>query len=140
MKIEIEVPLDESEWEYVGVVYPRAGDTILTLGDLIEVALDETSLYPTFRRRADKHAWKNGIKWPSVFREGTWLARDEVGAPCLYETEPSKRTAVYSDTAGNFSTLKSSIYDLSFLPSEFWECDWHDSLVQVRHGGEDEDT
>jgi hypothetical protein len=140
MKIEIEVPLDPEEWEYVGVVPAKNGwqyyfNGVLTLWDI--ETTESALVHPCFRRRADKHAWKQNIKWPSVFKEGAWLARDEDGELFLYSEKPRELTAIWSrDHGGDTSLLVNSLHDLSFLPPDIWSCDWHDSLVQVRHGGE----
>jgi hypothetical protein len=139
MKIEIEIPeLDESEWEYVGVEPPAKGEMYYDTNGINEWTYERSSdlAYPCFRRRADPHAWKQNIKWPSVFREGTWVARDEDGSIHLFYAETPLREMSGFDNGGDYIVLDQDVLDLSFLPPEFFSCDWKYSLVQVRHGGE----
>jgi hypothetical protein len=130
MKIEIEVDMDESEWE-------------LAERQLFKQATDITHLAPykailTFRRRADPHAWKQNIEWPSVLEEFTWIARDVDGAVYVYRNkpdwyEPRQEWMVAPDCS---ECADITFFNLSFLPPEFFSCAPSDSLIEVRHGGE----
>jgi len=138
MKIEIEIPeLDEKEWEYVGIRQVRKGERYLDIhtGYQHEWTLERYShdRLPCFRRRADKHAWKKGIKWPSVLKDG-WVGKNPNGSVYWFKEKPFMELGGWD----GFTFFKLSIapFNLSFLPSEFWECDWRDSLVEIRHGGE----
>ena len=126
IRIQIEVPLDPDEWEYLGIVYPELGDTYLSDDRLSEWRYGDrcSVLYPTFRRRRN---WKAEIVWPKCFKEG-FVMRSE--SHLFWVSDLSLLTC--GGAQHNIPTK--GCLDLSFLPAEFWECDWKDSLVEVKHG------
>ena len=124
MKIEIDIPeLDEKEWEYLGVVPTKKGDMYYDCGSLSEWTLRQVSCFPhpTFRRRK---SWKEGIVWPKLFNPG-FIGKSEEGA--VYWQPVGAAFRHY------FWDKDHKVLDLSFLPKEFWECDWKDSLCEVAH-------
>jgi hypothetical protein len=144
MKIEIEIPLDEAEWEYVGYRRVHRGEWYwdgsldggsLEQWDVTNLRSPSVSNYSYFVVQKKK-SWKDKIVWPSVFKEGTWVARNEhCGCHYYYSFEEEP---LY-DEKGIWSCdcecvyLNDQVLDLSFLPQEFWDCKPEDSLVQVRH-------
>jgi hypothetical protein len=125
----------EEEWEYLGYKTPEPGETYCSLWAPIRQEDNPSScnyLYHCFRRRADKHAWKKGIKWPSVFKEG-WVARNPSRDVYWFKERPFLEIGGWD---GYVVSRLDIPFTLSFFPPEFLSCDWKDSLVQVRHGGE----
>jgi hypothetical protein len=134
MKIEIEIPeLDENEWEYLGICRAKEGDAIYENRIIKKWVLKDFSQteYHCFRK---KQNWKDKIVFPSFLLEGNWIARDEDEFIWIFLSEPEKSTI---ENCWGFeeecSPLDLRFHDLSFLPKEFWGCNWEDSLVQVRH-------
>jgi hypothetical protein len=138
MKIEIDIPeLDENEWEYLGIVKVNPGyyyiRSFCDKPEIREWTDMQGSLieYPCFRK---KQSWKDKIVFPSVFREGSWIARDSKHGCRLFDRVPIY-CSLYKlwEYTGACSGLTKYTFDLSFLPQEFWDCKPEDSLVQVRH-------
>jgi hypothetical protein len=124
MKIEIEIPLDENEWEVVSIeALPHYAVT------------DEISTYKNYVTIKKKQNWKDKIVFPGFLLEGNWIARDKDESIWIYLSEPEKYK-VFENCWGfkeECSPLDSRFHDLSFLPQEFWDCKPEDSLVQVTH-------
>jgi len=124
MKIEIEIPLDENEWEVVSIeALPHYAVT------------DEISTYKNYVTIKKKQNWKDKIVFPSVYREGCWAAQCNTYWFYGIKIFINKPTFVNTEWlgAGGAMNLRADMNDLSFLPPEFWDCKPEDSLVQVTH-------
>lgn len=136
MKIEIEVELDEKEWEYLGISHPENGDKYLWNDNLCEWNYGDncTIRYPTFRRRKN---WKDRIVWPRMLKKG-WIARNINDNVYWYKSKPIESGEYmlfdYNSTDGKFHSINWPGFDLSFLPEQFWKCHFKESLCEVKHG------
>jgi len=133
MKIQIEVDLDESEWEYLGVVPPEHGDKFLSQGEIVDAKLEGglfgySTKWPTFRRR---RSWKEGIVWPRMLKAG-FVVRDPDSAVFWFESKPTVEIKCW-DGALPYARLDPDAFDLSFLPLEFWSVSYTQSLCEVKH-------
>lgn len=82
-----------------------------------------------------KESWKDTIKWPSCFKAGCWLCREPFGSLYMFGRKPKAISCGFPRwLGGEYSFFSTDSFDLSFLPPEFFSCDWQDSLVEVKHG------
>lgn len=128
MKIEIDIPeLDEKEWEYLGIAYPRKEERYYYNGNTCEWRSDNECefRYPTFRRRK---SWKDQIVWPRCFRPGYVVRKPDDSVCWSYGN-----IGDIAHPAWGY-LIDKKIINLSFLPKEFWECSPEESLCEVKHG------
>jgi hypothetical protein len=136
MKIEIEIPLDQNEWEYLGHRKVSKGEwywdgTLSQWGANNPHVHEQTSgKYYVFRK---KQNWKDKIVWPSVFREGCWVCRTDDNGLYLNPSKPEYGSRGGWKSGSVYSYIHHNCMNLSFLPQEFWDCKPEDSLVQVTH-------
>lgn len=84
-----------------------------------------------FKKKQD---WKDKVVFPK-WLEHVWVARDANGKVYLYKQRPIVKTGDSHWVAvdANWFFLHPMFFDRSFFPKEFWECDFRDSLLEVKH-------
>ena len=75
------------------------------------------------------------IDWPDIFKNGAYIAKDDDGGINAFTKKP-KVIKIYAMwiSNGEFSALEPDIFDLSFLPQEWWDLPWQESLIQKPEG------